>query len=102
MILYLENKLFEMTKSSTDFDCMPRGTQIENFIKFIIKSGNNNFTVEDIRELFIKANMKSPRTSKVIKPTRSQIKNQIERIIAKEMTFIRKEADEVYNVMNNI
>lgn len=97
MINYLDSELCNLTKSSTDFDCLPMGIKIEEFVKFIIKSGNNEFLVDDLIHLFIKANLKSPRTGKVINPNAYKLTQQIDRLILNNIINIVKE-DEVYKV----
>ena len=81
MINYSEEELYNLTKSSTDFDCLPRSTQIEGLVRFIINSGNNEFLIEDLRILFMKAKLKSPRTGKAIRVYNGQLIMSLDKLI---------------------
>lgn len=91
MINYLVDELYNLTKYSTDFDCLPMGTKIEEFVKFIIKSGNNEFSIDDLRDLFLKSKLKSPRAGKIINPKPYQLIKQIDRLISNNKINVVKE-----------
>lgn len=83
VVSYCEEELFYFTKPTTDFDCLPRETQIIIFVEFLLNSGNSCFNEGDIVNLFEKVQLKNPRTDKFILPTSEKIKQFIERLILK-------------------
>lgn len=100
MINYSEDELYNLTKPSTDFDCLPMAIKVEEFVNFIIRSGNNQFSIDDLRELFSKSKLKSPRTGKVINPTPYQLDNQVDRLILNGKISDNKD-DNTYKITNN-
>lgn len=94
MISYSEDELLRFTKKkSTDFDCIPRGTQVMIFAEFILASNNRCFSAEDIKSLFDKAKLCSPRTGKLISPSIVQLQKYIDRFIEKGKLPVIKEAN---------
>lgn len=92
--------LYDLTKSSTDFDCLPMGIKVKELLKFIIRSGNNEFLIDDLKELFSKSNLKSPRTGRVINPTQHQLNDQIDRLIRNNEISVIKIYN-IYRIKNN-
>lgn len=99
MINYSEDELYNLTKPSTDFDCLPMGIKVEEFVKFIIRSGNNEFSIDDLRELFLKSKLKSPRTGEIINPKPYQLTKQVDRLISNNEISVIKE-ENIYKIKN--
>jgi hypothetical protein len=97
MISYSEEELYNLTRTSTDFDCLPRGTQVEELVRFIINSGNSEFLIEDLKNLFMKSNLKSTRTGKLVKPSSCQLSISVDKLIANNRINVVKDID-VYKV----
>src|SRR4051794_6889600 len=79
MIQYSEDAFRALLTSATDFDCLPPNYRVLEFSVFLLDQGNNEFTSEDIRLLFLKANLRNPGDLQIRKPSA----NQIDRILRK-------------------
>ena len=73
---------FKSTKSTLDFSCLPTQTeQILQIIGVFYYYDNKNFTEEDIRQMFEKLQVISPRSGKVILPTVKKIGTILEKMV---------------------
>lgn len=74
---------FKSTKSTMDFSCLPTQTeQIREIIAVFYYYDNKTFTEEDVRQMFAKLQVVSPRSGKVILPTVKKIGNILEKMVA--------------------
>lgn len=73
--------LEELTRSSTDFDCIPRSLQVKFFVEFLASQGNDIFSCQEISEMFVKADMKSPCSDRKIRCSGTKVRKYLEMLV---------------------
>jgi hypothetical protein len=63
-----------LKQSPNDFDCLTLRLQVEYFVRYLGARGDSTFTVDDLRALFVAADMKAPRSGKHVRPAASQLR----------------------------
>ncbi len=82
MALIPKAVLDQLTASPNDFDCIPRGTQVELYIEKLRERGISQFTAMDLVEIFATAAMKSPRSGKKITLSRRKATEYLDKLVA--------------------
>lgn len=100
MMNYSEEELNRFTKLSTDFDCLPRETQIIIFVEFLLYQGNTLIKPDEVLELFNKVDLRVPSSGKSIRINTLQIEKYIDRLIAKGRLPLLRVDEETYRLTN--
>src|SRR4051812_46885810 len=79
---------------STDFDCLPRRAQIQQFGLFLIAEGWREFAPGDIAQLFERAALSSPRSGKLIRCSTGKIAGHLDALAVGGTLPIRKAAED--------
>ena len=66
MTLIPKEYLNQLAASPNDFDCIPRSSQVELYVRMLHERDIHAFKAQDICDIFKAAAMKSPRSSKTI------------------------------------
>lgn len=75
------DEIFYYCKSSDcDFDCCPFDLQMENLVLMFHYYGIEQFTLEDIQELYKKLQVPKPKSTGIIKPTPNRIREVVLRM----------------------
>jgi hypothetical protein len=80
-----------------DFDCVPRNYQVRKFAEILLEHGALSLTPKDISELFIAADMTSPRRpSRKIRCGPAEVSTHLDAWIAKGKLPLSKKSGDRY------
>jgi hypothetical protein len=82
-----------LKKSPNDFDCLTLSMQVAFFARYLVERGEASFAVEDIRTLFLVADMKAPRSGRPVRPSNGQLVKALDALAGKGAVTIRRNGD---------